>query len=251
MIARGFKSVALVGAVGGAALGCYMVSLNVASERAELASIERQIVMAKRDIRSLQTELGTRGRLQQLERWNADVLALSAPASAQFVEDELQLASYTPQEKSFEERARVQMASAEVAPQPQQPRAAVARSFEPQDNGNMLGGAVVRRASMVVTETPAVAVPELKKLAAKPVPRPLVKLAAEKAVAKPVVKSAVAKPGGPPVARQAVIKGGVARPLGNPTKAPARKSGLDSDRLVKEIAAAAKVEKNGGGAGRR
>ncbi|MDB5691980.1 MAG: hypothetical protein JWO81_1043, partial [Alphaproteobacteria bacterium] len=33
MIARGFKSVLWVGAVGSAALGCYMVSLRVATER--------------------------------------------------------------------------------------------------------------------------------------------------------------------------------------------------------------------------
>ena len=80
MIARGFRSVGWVAAVGAAALGCYMLSLNVAAERAELASIERKIVVAKQDIRSLQTELGTRGRMAQLDQWNADVLALSARA---------------------------------------------------------------------------------------------------------------------------------------------------------------------------
>ena len=81
MIARGFKPVAWVAAVGTAALACYMLSLQVAAERAELAGIERRIVATHRAIRSLQTELGTRGRLQQLEQWNAEVLALSAPAS--------------------------------------------------------------------------------------------------------------------------------------------------------------------------
>ena len=92
MIARGFKSVIWVGAVGSAALGCYMVSLRVATERADLAHVERQIVDAKRDIRSLQTELGTRGRLAQLEDWNSNVLALSAPTSNQFVKDGFALA---------------------------------------------------------------------------------------------------------------------------------------------------------------
>ena len=39
MIGRGFKSVGWVAAVGGAALGCYMLSLQVASERADLARV--------------------------------------------------------------------------------------------------------------------------------------------------------------------------------------------------------------------
>jgi hypothetical protein len=119
-----------------------MLSLNVAAERAELAKLEWKIVMAKRDIRSLQTELGTRGRLQQLENWNANVLALSAPTSNQFLDDELTLARFDQREKSFEERGAVQLASAEdVQPQaraiPQraqpavrQPKAVLAK-FEP------------------------------------------------------------------------------------------------------------------------
>jgi hypothetical protein len=92
MIGRSFKSVLWVATVGGAALGCYMVSLKVATERADLVKVERQIVSAQRDIRSLQTELGTRGRLAQLEDWNANVLALSAPAANQFLPDHLTLA---------------------------------------------------------------------------------------------------------------------------------------------------------------
>ena len=63
MIARGFKPVVWVAAVGTAALGCYMLSLQVAAERAELARLERQIISTQQQIRSLQTELGTRGRV--------------------------------------------------------------------------------------------------------------------------------------------------------------------------------------------
>jgi hypothetical protein len=111
MMPRGFKPVGWVAAVGGAALGCYMLSLNVASERAELAKVERQIIAAKQEIRSLQTELGTRGRLQQLEHWNAEVLALSAPAATQFVENEMMLARFETHEKTIDDKARVQMAS--------------------------------------------------------------------------------------------------------------------------------------------
>lgn len=118
MMPRGFKPVGWVAAVGGAALGCYMLSLNVAAERAELAKVERQIVQAKQDIRALQTELGTRGRLQQLEHWNAEVLALSAPAAPQFIENEMMLARFETHEPTIEEKAKVQMAAATSAPAP-------------------------------------------------------------------------------------------------------------------------------------
>ena len=135
MMPRGFKPVGWAAAVGGAALGCYMLSLNVAAERAELAKIEREIVMAKQEIRSLQTELGTRGRLQQLEHWNAEVLALSAPSNAQFLDDAVTLARFETHEKSFEEKAKVQLASAEAArPAPRvqaQPEIAPARKLPP------------------------------------------------------------------------------------------------------------------------
>jgi hypothetical protein len=115
MMAPGFKPVAWVGAVAGAALGCYMLSLNVAAERAELARIERRIIATKQEIRALQTELGTRGRLAQLEEWNADVLALAAPASAQFLDSEVKLARFDHRAPTIEQRARVQMAAADTA----------------------------------------------------------------------------------------------------------------------------------------
>jgi hypothetical protein len=115
MIARGFKSVIWVAAVGGAALGCYMVSLRVATERADLARVEGQILAAKRDLRSLQTELGTRGRMTQLEDWNSNVLALSAPSSAQFVRDQVTLARLERHEPTVaEQSAEIRMASAET-----------------------------------------------------------------------------------------------------------------------------------------
>lgn len=93
MIVQSFRSVLWVGAVAGAAISCYMVSLRVAAERAALERVEMRILVAKRDIRSLDTELTTRGRLRQLERWNSDVLALTAPIEGQFLEGEVQLAS--------------------------------------------------------------------------------------------------------------------------------------------------------------
>ena len=117
MIARGFKPVGWVAAVAGAALGCYMLSLNVASERAELAGLERKIIRAKQDIRTLQTELGTRGRMSQLEHWNAEVLALSAPTSNQFLENEIVLARFDKRAPTIEDRsASVQLAAATTVP---------------------------------------------------------------------------------------------------------------------------------------
>lgn len=93
MSAHGFRSVVWAASVAGAALGCYLVSLNVASERAELERVESRIVETQRDIRVLQTEIGTRGRLAQLERWNVNFIRLSAPGADQFVEGGFQLAS--------------------------------------------------------------------------------------------------------------------------------------------------------------
>jgi len=131
MIARSFKSVIWVATVGGAALACYMVSLRVATERAELAKVDRQIIAAKREIRMLQTELGTRGRMTQLEDWNANVLALSAPSAAQFVHDDVTLARLERRDATVADRtsAEVRMASAETgaaaptaAPAPEAPK---------------------------------------------------------------------------------------------------------------------------------
>ncbi len=92
MSTRSFRSVFMVASCAGAALGCYLVSLRVASERAALENVETEIVLAQRDIRLLQTEIGTRGRLAQLERWNVKVLALSAPSADQFLDGGFALA---------------------------------------------------------------------------------------------------------------------------------------------------------------
>jgi len=69
----------------GVVLGCYMVSLQVASERKHLDDVNRQIAAAERSIRALETEFNTRASLAQLEAWNGDTLKLSAPAAQQFL----------------------------------------------------------------------------------------------------------------------------------------------------------------------
>jgi len=156
MILRSFKSVAWVAGVGAAALSCYMLSLKVAAERAELAGVESRIVATQRAIRDLQTELGTRGRLQQLENWNAEVLALSAPAAGQYVENELLLARFETRDTPAAVEAPVRMASAETAPQ-QAPHAeapaAVQRAVAPATPARAPSQPAIRRASL--TTAPA------------------------------------------------------------------------------------------------
>lgn len=112
MSARSFASVGWVATVATAALGCYLVSLRVASERSALEDVETEIVLAQRDIRLLQTELGTRGRLAQLERWNVKVLALSAPSADQFVDNGFALARLTVPDRRLDLDAPVVLASA-------------------------------------------------------------------------------------------------------------------------------------------
>ncbi|MFL6737204.1 MAG: hypothetical protein ACJ8F4_09145 [Sphingomonas sp.] len=112
MSARSFGSLFLVASCAGAALGCYLVSLRVASERAALETVETRIVLAQRDMRMLQTEIGTRGRLSQLERWNAGAFSLSAPAANQFLEGGFELAKLTQPEHQVDFKAPVVLASA-------------------------------------------------------------------------------------------------------------------------------------------
>ncbi|HUP68138.1 MAG TPA: hypothetical protein VM145_08005 [Sphingomicrobium sp.] len=114
MSAPSFRSLTMAATCAAAALGCYMVSLRVASERASLEDVETRIVLAQRDLRVLQTEIGTRGRLSQLERWNAGAFALSAPAADQFLRGGFELARLTQPEHQVDFQAPVVLASAPV-----------------------------------------------------------------------------------------------------------------------------------------
>src|SRR3954467_3523562 len=112
MSGRNFGSLVMVASCAGAALGCYLVSLRVASERAQLEEVETKIVLAQRDMRVLQTEIGTRGRLSQLERWNAGAFALSAPAADQLLKGSFELARLAQPEQKVDFQAPVVLASA-------------------------------------------------------------------------------------------------------------------------------------------
>jgi hypothetical protein len=230
MIARGFKSVIWVAAVGGAAIGCYMVSLRVATERADLARVESQIIAAKRDIRTLQTELGTRGRMSQLEQWNAEVLALSAPTAAQFLPDQMMLARFDQTESTVEERAaQVRMASAEVvsdAPAAAAASVPVVRAVAPAASAPAAAPQpVVRRASFTPETPKAEAKPKValaKAETKKPEPKAEAKKTETAAKAepakKPDTKTAAKAPAEKPRASKIDAK------LAAELKAPARKT---------------------------
>ena len=108
MIAQRFRSVAWVAGVALAATLLYIISLQVATERGRLEAVDKKIAATKRDIRQLQTELGTRGSLRQLERWNSEVLALSAPGASQFLTGE----------EGISEISRDNLGDASAAPPP-------------------------------------------------------------------------------------------------------------------------------------
>jgi hypothetical protein len=78
--------------------GCYLVSSQVASERARVEALERAIAKAHKDIRGLETEFDTRANLAQLERWNGEVMRYTAPTPAQFLPGDAALAQLRPLE---------------------------------------------------------------------------------------------------------------------------------------------------------
>ncbi len=108
MIAQRFRPVMWVSGVATAATLLYIVSLQVATERGRLEQIDRQVAATHREIRQLQTELGTRASLRQLERWNGEVLALSAPKASQYISSEDRISSIN----------RSNMGDASAAPPP-------------------------------------------------------------------------------------------------------------------------------------
>lgn len=74
------------------ALGAYLVSLKVATERNELMRVRMQVARAKADIRYLETEFSARANMRQLERWNAEDFLYAAPTVVQYLGGERSLA---------------------------------------------------------------------------------------------------------------------------------------------------------------
>jgi hypothetical protein len=248
MIARGFKPVAWVAAIGVAALSCYMLSLRVASERAELANLDQRIIATRQSIRSLQTELGTRGRLQQLEQWNAEVLALSAPVAGQFVESNVSLARFDTRARDFADQStEVRLASAETgqapAPATAQPSAPATRpaatpaaprvilaAARPQDGPKPIMAAptvqraapTVQRVALVTPPARTIATTRVSERAAAPRPT---------AERQPIAQR-------PAATRQTVAARNAA--------APARSTSLLNDDVLRDLRTEARAERSGG-----
>ena len=190
MSARSFGSLFMVASCATAALGCYLVSLRVASERAALENVETRIVLAQRDLRVLQTEIGTRGRLSQLERWNAGAFSMNAPAANQLLGGSFELAKLTRPEKQVDFKAPIVLASA-PAPAPQ--RAPIGQP-ETDDAGAPVAipmpGGMLHEASLktetreVLARTAAVLPPAAARTTDKPA-----------TAAKPAQSKSVGKPG--------------------------------------------------------
>ena len=260
MIARGFKPVVWVAAVGAAALGCYMLSLRVASERADLTSLQHRIVATQQQIRALETEVGTRGRLAQLEQWNDEVLALAPPASSQFVQG-AQLARFETRGTSpLDGDAVIQTASAEPAPAPLPPAAAPAVPAPQHAIAAApaiaapapLRQAMVQRTSLTL---PAPTPPAPARVQPAPPPAriaaPAPHAAAPRRPAAAPVRTASARPAAPAPARPAAAAptpprtrtASAAPPRGT---TPPRRSGLLDERTLRDIGAAARAEHGGG-----
>jgi hypothetical protein len=210
MSGRSFGSLFMVASCAGAALGCYLVSLRVASERAALESVETRIVLAQRDLRVLQTEIGTRGRLSQLERWNAGAFALSAPAADQFLQGSFELARLTQPEHRVDFQAPVVLAAAPAPtadkPPLGEPETDDSGAAAPMQAGNLLHEASLKTETR---EVPATAVSATSRQAAgKSTDRPVT-------AAKPAILPSADRPG------LAAAKSSTANPAAQkPARAP-------------------------------
>jgi hypothetical protein len=228
----------MVASCAGAALGCYLVSLRVASERAQLEDVETRIVLAQRDMRVLQTEIGTRGRLSQLERWNAGAFALSAPAADQFLKGSFELARLAQPEHKVDFQAPVVLASAPV-PEPAKPLAREPQADESGSATTVAPNALLHQASLKteMREVPARSVVVLPQTtarstdkpanAAKPAPKKSVEksglAAAQRTVNKPASKAVL-------VASKATPKKSVDKPVvasAKPVTRPVRIAKVD------------------------
>jgi len=117
LIGTRLRSAALVSGVMASALCFYMVSLRVSAERAAVNELEHRIAGDMGTIRQLQSELGTRERLPQLEKWNADVLAMSAPKPGQYLNGAVELAAFA-NDRQPDSQPSVQQAIAVAQPRP-------------------------------------------------------------------------------------------------------------------------------------
>ena len=93
MAARKLQGIGLVLLVLMFAMVLYLLSVNVAATRSELAQVNRDIVKSRDAIRYLESEFAVRASMRQLERWNTDNFGYAAPVAGQYLAGERALAS--------------------------------------------------------------------------------------------------------------------------------------------------------------
>lgn len=167
--------------------GCYLVSSQVASERARVEGLERAIVKARKDIRGLETEFDTRANLAQLERWNGEVMRYTAPTPSQFLPSDEALAQLRPLEGNGLAERYAAMVVPEGVPD------VVAGNQTASDAAPATATtAAVKADAPAVTAAKPTAVAQAKVKADKPADKPTAKPVAVAAVttSKPVTKPA-------------------------------------------------------------
>jgi hypothetical protein len=93
MAARKLQGIGLVLLVLMFAMVLYLLSVNVASTRSELAQVNRDIAKSRDAIRYLESEFAVRASMRQLERWNSENFGYGAPVAGQYLAGERELAS--------------------------------------------------------------------------------------------------------------------------------------------------------------
>jgi hypothetical protein len=93
MAARKLQGIGLVLLVLLFAMVLYLLSVNVAATRSQLAEVNRDIAKSRDAIRYLESEFAVRASMRQLERWNAANFGYAAPVAGQYLAGERELAS--------------------------------------------------------------------------------------------------------------------------------------------------------------
>ncbi|MFV0622846.1 hypothetical protein ACBY01_02380 [Sphingomonas sp. ac-8] len=237
MAAFGFKTLGWCLCVAVVAPAFYLVTSQVAAERARVDSVERAIVKARADIRTLETEFDTRANLAQLERWNGDVLSLAAPRAEQFVGGEAMLAQLPGRTPGND----VQFASY-VVPSAPVVLTATAMANAAAEAAAAKAAAAAGTVVAAPVET-ASAAPAPKKPAAAPTATAKAVAAPRKPTAAPVATASAATAPRKPAAAPVRTAAAPARPAERKAQAVAMlDQTLLSDRTLRDLARGARAE---------
>ncbi len=243
MIAKGFKPVIWVAAIGSAALGCYMLSLRVAAERADLAGLERRIVATQQQIRALRpnwapaagSSSSSCGMTRCWRWWRRSRASIWRAESASPASKPASPCSPTRPRCGWL-RLRFRPHSAPAAAVAVQPQRAVAAA--PAPAAPLRQPAMIHRASLTVAPAPAPAAARAEPPSPAAAARPPVQPAR--------TRTASAEPApAEPRARAAAQR---ARPA---AAAPARarsaaQASLLDERTLRDLGSAARAERGGG-----